>query len=154
MHTHTCLQMLLASAVAILVAGVLSTLVPGGAAVRTSLAEMQSNLPADLASRLIQVLDYVPLALTVIGAVLVAIACTGCCSSFSSGRFLLHIYVGSMVALVCAEGAIIAYGVVEDAHVENAAAQLVGDLWDRECVCMVTNSQKVLYYREFMQQIY
>jgi hypothetical protein len=146
--------MLLASAVAILVAGVLSTLVPGGAAVRTSLAEMQSNLPADLASRLIQVLDYVPLALTVIGAVLVAIACTGCCSSFSSGRFLLHIYVGSMVALVCAEGAIIAYGVVEDAHVENAAAQLVGDLWDRECVCMVTNSQKVLYYREFMQQIY
>lgn len=50
-----CAQMLLASGVAVLVAGALSSLVPGGAAVRTSLAEMQSNLPADLAARLLQV---------------------------------------------------------------------------------------------------
>jgi len=56
----SCAQMLLVSAVAVLVAAALSSLVPGGAAVRTSLAEMQSNLPADLAARLLQVGSHAP----------------------------------------------------------------------------------------------
>jgi len=128
---------LLLCAVALVAAGAVSGVVPGGTAVRTVLAEMSSNLPADLTSDMlevvnmhrhaltnrlpvdaqcvrrlshvrhcvhvhssssyspslssphcrhgIQAVEYAPTSLVIIGIVLAAIACAGCCSSFSSG---------------------------------------------------------------------
>ena len=46
--------LLLASALAVVALGAFSVLVPGGAAVRASLAEMEGNLPADTAARLLE----------------------------------------------------------------------------------------------------
>ena len=50
--------LLLASALAVVASGAFSVLVPGGAAARASLAEMQGNPPADTAARLLE--EYAP----------------------------------------------------------------------------------------------
>ena len=112
-------MLLFVSATTILAAGVGSFLVPGGAAVRTSLAEIQGSLPVDNASRLLEALEYAPQALSVIGALLAAIACAGCCSSFSSGRCVLYVYVISLGLLVCAETAVAVYGIANSAGIES-----------------------------------
>jgi len=121
-----------------IITGGFGALVPGGAALRTSLSEMQSNLPVDLASRLLQALEYAPLSFMIIGAVLAAISCTGCCSSFSSGSCLLHIYAFALGGLVCAETAVLAYGVADRGKVVSSASQLIFNIWDKQCVCMET----------------
>ena len=132
------LQLLLLCALAMIITGGIGALVPGGAGLRTSLSEMQSNLPLDLASRLLQALEYAPLSFMIIGAVLAAISCTGCCSSFSSGSFLLHIYAFALGGLVCAETAVLAYGVADRGKVVSSASQLIFNIWDKQCVCMET----------------
>ena len=129
-------MLLLVSAFAIFCAGAFSFFVPGGSAVRASLAEVQGSLPIDSASRLLEALEYAPVTLSVIGAVLAAIACAGCCSSFSSGRCVLYVYVVTLGLLVCAETAVTVYGISNSANIESTASQVIFDIWDKQCVCM------------------
>jgi len=134
--------LLLASALAVVAAGAFSVLVPGGAAARASLAEMQGNLPADTAARLLEALEYAPVTLCVIGGLLAAIACAGCCSSFASGRCVLYVYAVSLGLLVCAEIAATIYAVANSAAIEDAAGRAIFDIWDKQCVCLSPDSAR------------